>query len=149
MKTSPKILCYIRNIDKDNIRVQSNCASSDIIHLICMSITIQSMSGFILQIWIQKDSKTTTKARYYQRGPRGGGTSRAVNPLMHWATSPSPTLRTYWSNDPKKEKIVRKMYFTGHSTLKCPKFSKMQCTFTNRRRKSNAHNWSCHSLPKK
>lgn len=31
----------------------------------------------------------------YHRGPRGGGTSNAVKPLMHWAAAPSPTLRTY------------------------------------------------------
>uniref|UniRef100_A0A2P2K3F2 Uncharacterized protein MANES_13G068000 n=1 Tax=Rhizophora mucronata TaxID=61149 RepID=A0A2P2K3F2_RHIMU len=30
------------------------------------------------------------------KGPRGAGTSKAVNPLMHWAETPSPTLRTYW-----------------------------------------------------
>jgi hypothetical protein len=34
-------------------------------------------------------------ARFYQRGPRGGGISIAVNPLMHWAACPSPTFRMY------------------------------------------------------
>lgn len=38
----------------------------------------------------------------YQRGPRGGGTSKAVNPLMHWAAAPSPTLRTYCSPEFKR-----------------------------------------------
>jgi len=31
----------------------------------------------------------------YQRGPRGGGISKAVKPLMHWAAEPWPTLRMY------------------------------------------------------
>lgn len=35
------------------------------------------------------------KKRGYHKGPRGGGTSSAINPLMHWATGPSPTRRTY------------------------------------------------------
>jgi len=34
----------------------------------------------------------------YQRGPRGGATSRAIKPLMHCATGPSPTFRTYCSH---------------------------------------------------
>jgi len=34
----------------------------------------------------------------YHRGPRGGGTSRAMKPLMHWASGPSPTFSIYWRN---------------------------------------------------
>ena len=36
-----------------------------------------------------------SKRETYHRGPRGGATSKAVNPLMHWAATPSPTSRTY------------------------------------------------------
>lgn len=39
----------------------------------------------------------------YQRGPRGGGISIAVKPLMHWATGPSPTLSMYWINQTETE----------------------------------------------
>lgn len=35
-------------------------------------------------------------ANSYHKGPRGGGMSKGINPLMHWAASPSPTLRMYY-----------------------------------------------------
>jgi hypothetical protein len=38
----------------------------------------------------------------YQRGPRGGGMSIAVNPLMHWAADPSPTFRIYCTTEREK-----------------------------------------------
>lgn len=43
----------------------------------------------------QMNKNDTWVSRNYQSGPRGGGTSRAVNPLMHCAAAPSPTLRMY------------------------------------------------------
>lgn len=39
-----------------------------------------------------------SKSLMYHRGPRGGGTSKAVKPLMHWASGPSPTFSIYWRN---------------------------------------------------
>lgn len=32
----------------------------------------------------------------YHIGPRGGGTSRAMNPLRHTSVMPSPVLKIYW-----------------------------------------------------
>lgn len=56
---------------------------------------------------LKKKTGETTTVRYlesrvdrrweYQRGPLGGGMSKAVKPLMHCAAAPSPTLSTYWS----------------------------------------------------
>ena len=43
--------------------------------------------------------------RSYQRGPIGGGMSRAVNPLMQCAMNPSPTLRMYCSTIGKPYQI--------------------------------------------
>jgi hypothetical protein len=44
---------------------------------------------------VHKKHNGTSKEINYQRGPRGGGMSMAVKPLMHWAAAPSPTFRTY------------------------------------------------------
>ena len=43
--------------------------------------------------------------RSYQRGPIGGGMSRAENPLMQCAMNPSPTLRMYCSTTGRSYQI--------------------------------------------
>lgn len=145
MKTSPKILWWTRNI-------------YEIRHPIRISILSRiTQLTYFYQTWIQKCSKTSTEVRYYQRGPRGGGTSRVVNPLMHWATSPSPTLRTYWWNHPKREektKIeeVRIRYFRRSQCVKISTIANNALhvsTSINRKRDTHAHQWSYHRMPKK
>lgn len=42
-------------------------------------------------------NNSASSALSYQRGPTGGGMSKDVNPLIHWAMNPSPTLRMYCS----------------------------------------------------
>lgn len=51
-------------------------------------------SGICLFGW--ENFVTTLMWIIYHRGPRGGGMSIAVKPLMHWAACPSPTFRIYW-----------------------------------------------------
>ncbi|MFS7920996.1 hypothetical protein Hanom_Chr03g00231411 [Helianthus anomalus] len=55
-----------------------------------MILNINILNLNILNKAIQEVISIQTR---YQRGPRGGATSKAVKPLMHCATSPSPTLR--------------------------------------------------------
>jgi len=47
-------------------------------------------------------SQSNERYLMYQIGPRGGGTSIATKPLMHWAAGPSPTLSMYWINKTEK-----------------------------------------------
>ena len=51
----------------------------------------------MLQVKIGRDE--------YHSGPRGGATSRAINPLRHCAAAPSPVLRIYCSTKPEFRKI--------------------------------------------
>ena len=55
--------------------------------------SIMSMDKVIKQVKLVFES--FDKKIIYQRGPRGGGISKAVKPLMHWAAEPWPTLRMY------------------------------------------------------
>lgn len=48
-----------------------------------------------------KGCKNPKRRIIYQRGPRGGGISIAVKPLMHWVAAPSPTFRIYCTTEMK------------------------------------------------
>jgi hypothetical protein len=54
-------------------------------------------------VLIPRISENIRRVLFYQRGPRGGGTSIAANPLMHWVASPSPIFRMYWATEIKSE----------------------------------------------
>lgn len=62
-------------------------------------------------LWLEKERKKklccrVIESKVYQRGPRGGATSRAIKPLMHCATGPSPTFRTYCSHHTSTNRLV-------------------------------------------
>lgn len=62
----------------------------------------------------QQHEKQPTKNKWedesrHQRGPRGGGMSKATKPLMHCAADPSPILRMYWTVVSRLRSLVLEM----------------------------------------
>lgn len=78
MKTSPNILHCKRTISENHLHQK---------HL-------------MYRCW--RINGKLTWMELYQRGPRGGGMSIAIKPLMHWAVGPSPTFIMYWWHHPEK-----------------------------------------------
>lgn len=78
----------------------------------------RTSKGIKLSI-VQKNVSKWWKRLMYQIGPRGGGISIAVKPLMHWAAGPSPTLSMYWIKPNRELNEDKRKHETGqHSCIK-------------------------------